>query len=353
MLSSHEHSQLLLCISLLVNSVCFLHGTKGSLTIELDQIVHKPVDSPNSNQKSPLMFLKSKRTRQLSTEAATQKRKPSTVGTTSSMSRSHRSDKEKFNDTTTFQQVFIPRWQLGLPGLEELPPLSVYVPAPRPRIGTQQPVKNQALSRTTQRTQSMYDNGESHQSRREIPSLKYAMGVLYRELDNATSFYKGFKDSFDKETRELTYIPQDKLDDIWAERVNEKCQVDDEPDEFGNTDTSQANQPRAQQPKFWKRFVDTKRNVVRSADEVLDSVALSRKRAADSSTQIHAIPAKHFQDKVSFAIDQVKELMDLAMLSPDACAALSRELGSLKDLVNPRSEILKELYKSKGLDDEI
>lgn len=202
----------------------------------------------------------------------------------------------------------------------------------------------------------MDDLGDSRQWPDYInsPSLKYAMGVLHRELENAMAFYKSFKDGFDTEVRELkSYMPKDKLDGIWIERVNEKCQVDQpEPNAFRSTDASDS-QPPAHQPKCWKGFVDTQRNVVRSADEVLGSLDLSRKRAGHHDSHVHGIPAKHFREKIFFAVDQAKELMELAMFSPDACTALSRELESLKELVNPQSETLKELYESKGLDDEM
>ncbi|CAG8980838.1 hypothetical protein HYALB_00003767 [Hymenoscyphus albidus] len=257
------------------------------------------------------------------------------------MPRSHRPDKEKFD--ITLQQIQGPNWKFTLGrGFEDLRtnPLQTYPT----NLETRKPIDKRALERIVPQVRAMYHFGTSQTIHRDNPSLIHAMGTFHREVGQAAEFYQSFKQQFDQEISQMTYLSKPNLNAIWTERVMEKRQGDDVNQ---GADTSQNHAP-----KFCKKFEDTKRSLMRSAKEVLEFIDLAWTRAKDPNSGALVDPAKHFREKVSLAFDQTKELMEWAALSPDACEALTRELNSLKELVNPDSERVKDLYKSKNLEEE-
>lgn len=172
-------------------------------------------------------------------------------------------------------------------------------------------------------------------------SIGKAMKNLQKQVAKAEQCYSDFVMEYDNDVQFIRkYGSREVLKELWAAKVTGKKSTDFE----DGGDEGVEN--------YRKKFDEQKKSLLGA----MKNAASSELKETGSAHYTDAFNEKseraiRLLDRVALFRDQISRLLEKAPSGEHYCKDLVNELGQLKSLVDPESELYKDLYKDSGCDD--
>jgi hypothetical protein len=193
------------------------------------------------------------------------------------------------------------------------------------------------------------DNGMEHglamaQSRSNPLPFGRAMKNLHNQLGKAEELYSRFQSEYENEIAAVKkYTKARTLSSMWASKVKGER----DPQTFAEDEDRLADDDIE---KFDQNFADMEKKVAAALRTAVSSTLNMVQSSEKQQARFQA--SKRLQQRLRLALQQFMDLMEKAKESGEHCRYLVDELQKFQALVNPDSEMNKELYRSSDEDED-